>query len=62
MAVTGRSNLCDVDGLFLLHETGKAYLVDNGKTKAWLPKSMVEFDGRDTFTMPDWLAVEKGLV
>lgn len=62
MAVMGRSKVCDVDGLEILHETEKAFLVTNHKTKAWLPKSAVEFDGAHTFTMPDRLAYEKGLI
>lgn len=28
----------------------------------FLPKSLVEFDGDKTFTMPEWLAKEKGLI
>jgi hypothetical protein len=33
------------------------------KSEVWvaLPKSLVEFDGDDVFTMPSWLCVEKGL-
>ena len=62
MAVTGRSNLCDVEGLEVLHQTEQAYLVSNGETKVWLPKSVVEFDGCHTFTMPDTFAWQKGLI
>jgi len=33
-----------------------------GKLGVWVPKSLVE-DNRDgTFTMPEWLALEKGLI
>lgn len=54
----------------LHHETGKAYLVsdDGSREKAvWLPKSQVERGaakkgGVFIFTMPEWLATDKGLV
>ena len=62
MTVMGRSNLCDVGDLEVLHETKDAYLVTNHKTKVWLPKSVVEFDGQHTFTMPDTFAWQKGLI
>ncbi len=52
------------------HETDGAFLVsDNGErdTAVWLPKSQVERGdaqggGVYVFTMPEWLAVDKGLV
>lgn len=67
-----RSDLVDLT-LFLHVETDKAWRVsDNGSdTKAvWLPKSQVEMEplpgskgGREAvFTIPEWLAIEKGLV
>ncbi len=41
-------------------ETDKAYRLFDGETTEWVPKSLVE-DNRDgTFTMPEWLAVDKG--
>ena len=44
------------------HETPKAYLIYDGGQEVWLPKSLVEYDTRDkVFTMPDWLAKDKGL-
>jgi len=59
--VTGKSDLVDVEAV-LVHETEKAYLVDSGSgDKIWLPKSLVEYDD-GTFTMPEWLAMEKGLI
>lgn len=51
--------------LTLMHETDKAYLVSDGSKQNWLPKSMVEMDSVGTqkvFIMPEWLAIEKGLV
>jgi hypothetical protein len=52
-------------------ETDMAYLVSDGDQDQWLPKSQVEMDSEgesvgpgDTvvFTMPEWLAIEKGFV
>jgi hypothetical protein len=41
-------------------ETDKAWRLFDGKVTEWVPKSQVE-DNRDgTFTMPEWLAKEKG--
>lgn len=55
--------------LFWKHETGGAYLVrTDDEEDIWLPKSQVEpEDGavlgtRSTFLIPEWLAIEKGLV
>ena len=48
--------------LELLHETNGAYRVTDGKTTTWLPKSQVQNNGDGTFTMPEWLAIEKELV
>lgn len=46
----------------LKHETAKAYLVNDGAKDVWLPKSQVEHNDDNTFTMPEWLAKEKGLI
>ena len=44
-------------------ETEKAYQFYDGSVTVWLPKSQCEWDARDkTMTLPEWLAVEKGLV
>lgn len=56
-----RSNLCDVAGR-LVRETDKAWLIDDGAQEVWLPKSQVEKNPDGTFTMPEWLATEKGLL
>lgn len=42
--------------------SGKAWLVFDGTKEVWLPKSMVERNDDGTFTMPEWLAKEKGLI
>lgn len=43
-------------------ETPKAWRLYDGKTTAWVPKSQVENNEDGTFTMPEWLAKEKGFV
>jgi hypothetical protein len=43
-------------------ETERAWLVFDGVKEVWLPKSQVESNGDGTFTLPEWLASEKGLV
>jgi hypothetical protein len=44
------------------HETDKAYLLFDGTREAWVPKSQVEDNEDGTFTMPEWLAEQKGLI
>lgn len=47
----------------LLHETPRAYRINDGKREAWLPKAEVEYDpDEETFTMPEWLAMDRGLI
>ncbi len=46
----------------VLHETDRAWLLFDGTTKAWVPKSVVENNGDGTFTMPSEMAEEKGFV
>lgn len=55
--------------LTIVYETDHAYLVtDDGETEVWIPKSQAKPDcdcGKDdtvTFTMPEWLAIEKGFI
>ncbi len=50
----------------LLEETDKAYGFFSGKMLGaykpyiiWVPKSQVEYNGRDILIMPVWLAIEK---
>lgn len=43
-------------------ETGKAWKLDDGTRQEWVPKSQVEDNGDGTFTMPEWLAKEKGFI
>ena len=46
----------------LLIETDKAYRIFDGRTTEWIPKSQVEKNEDGTFTMPTWLAKEKGFI
>lgn len=43
-------------------ETEKAWQLYDGTRKEWVPKSQVEDNGDGTFTMPEWLAKEKGFI
>lgn len=43
-------------------ETERAYRIFDGKTTEWVPKSQVERNDNGTFTMPEWLAQEKGFI
>jgi hypothetical protein len=43
-------------------ETEKAYRLFDGIKTEWVPKSQVEDNKDGTFTMPEWLAEEKGFV
>lgn len=56
-----KSDLIDI-ACELKHETAKAYLINDGMKDVWLPKSQVEHNDDNTFTMPEWLAKEKGLI
>jgi hypothetical protein len=46
----------------LRHETEKAFLIFEGDKEVWIPKSHVENNGDGTFSMPEWLAMDKGLI
>jgi predicted kinase len=55
--------LVDIEDIRVLHETEKAYRIDNGTIVFWIPKSQCELsDDRKTLTLPEWLAIEKELV
>lgn len=52
-----------------IRETAKAWGIDSGQHDkknnpiiAWLPKSICQYDGERTFCVPEWLAIENGLV
>lgn len=63
-----KSDLHDFE-MQLHHETAKAVLVSDDGVREhaiWLPKASIEFEqkgkGIVTVTMPEWFAVEKGLL
>lgn len=62
-----RSDLIDVS-VTLVHETDRAVLIDHGGDgNVWLPKSACEIEkdanGKTwTLTLPERLAIEKGLI
>ena len=54
--------LVDISGE-LKFETERAYLFFDGVREAWLPKSQCEWDAdRKIMTLPENIAIEKGLV
>jgi hypothetical protein len=56
-----KRELIDIAGE-LRGETDKAYRIYDGKTTEWVPKSQVEQNPDGTFTMPEWLAQDKGFI
>jgi hypothetical protein len=54
---------CDIRG-----ETDKAFLIEAEMGQAWFPKSQVEVErgggerGTDSVEMPEWLAIDKGII
>lgn len=53
--------LANIDAEFI-YETDSAFLISDGDTEMWVPKSMCEWDGKTQFTMPEWKALELGLI
>jgi len=49
-----------------LRDSGRAIKVSDGNVEEWLPKPQIEYDGEPgdtiTVTMPNWLALDKGLI
>lgn len=43
-------------------ETKAAYRLYDGSKTEWFPKSQIENNNDGTFTIPVWLAKEKGLI
>lgn len=56
-----RSNLTDIAAK-VVRETEKAWLIDDGAKQVWIPKSQAEKNPDNTFTLPEWMALEKGLI
>ena len=59
--MSGESALVDIAAEIKV-ETAKAWLLFDGAREVWVPKSQVENNGDGTFTMPEWLALDKGLL
>lgn len=50
--------------LDLIRDTDAAWYVTDGNIFVWIPKSLVEQNGDDPrlFTLPEWLAIDRGLL
>lgn len=46
----------------LRHETDAGLLLYDGERQAWVPKSLAEDNDDGTFSMPEWLAIEKEFI
>ena len=62
---SGESNLIDITGE-IRARTDRAVLLFDGMREVWLPLSQIEIDGDRPgvveVAMPEWLALEKGLI
>lgn len=63
-----KSDIIEID-VQVLHETEKAVLVTDSVPEkgVWLPRSKIEIEptgigGIHTVTLPEWLALDKGLI
>lgn len=61
MARDGKSDLVDLE-LDIKIERDLAWLLTDGTVTDWVPKSQAENNGDGSFTMPGWLAKEKGFI
>lgn len=43
-------------------QTDKAIQLFDGDKPVWLPRSQIEINDDGTVTMPEWLALDKGLI
>lgn len=59
--MTKKDRLTDV-AAEIRGETDKAIRLYDGAKTEWVPKSQVENNGDGTFTMPEWLAQDKGFI
>lgn len=57
----GKRELVDI-AAELKGESEKAYRIFDGAKTEWVPKSQVERNPDGTFTMPEWLAMDKGFI
>lgn len=56
-----KSDIIDL-ALQVRGETTKAFRLTDGVKTEWVPKSQVEQNDDGTFTMPEWLAKDKGFI
>jgi hypothetical protein len=61
MGRRGDNRLTDIAAI-IKHQTDKAFLLHDGAREEWVPKDLVEDNKDGTFTMPEWLAQEKGFI
>jgi hypothetical protein len=57
---SGRSDIVDI-ACEIRAETECAVQVSDGTIKVWLPKSLVEIED-GAVAIPEWLALERGLI
>jgi hypothetical protein len=57
----GKERLTDI-AAEIKGETEKAFRLFDGAKTEWVPKSQCEDNGDGTFTMPEWLAKDKGFI
>ena len=57
---SGKSDLIEI-ACEVRRETPKAFMIFDGAKEVWLPKALVEIEGGEA-TMPEWLALDKGLI
>ena len=56
------SKLIDIAASGCAARLDKAFRIFDGKRTEWVPKSQVENNNDGTFTMPIWLAEDKGFI
>ena len=59
--MTSHERLVDI-AAHIHAETDRAYRLFDGDKTEWVPKSQCERNSDGTFTMPEWLAQEKGFI
>ena len=58
-----RDKLVKVFGEIFSSSTDLSWRFSDGDVEVWLPKSQCEWDEEEgMMTMPEWLAMEKGLI
>lgn len=60
-AGNSNSDIIDITAI-QRHETELAYLIDDGDKKVWVSKKLAQKNDDGTFSMPEWVALEKGLI